>query len=181
MDNLNIPIILGASRPDNQSRKVANLVFNISKEYPEIETRLIDVKDFKIDYDEDKSIPEFHAIVENADAFFLVFPEYNHHLPGKLKTLLDTEFDSYKYKPLATASVSSGEIGGVRAVEAAIPFFVVLGLIVTGINVRFPNVENAFHENGSPLDVSQTNKVRDAFKKLIYITKIMKKGKEIIK
>src|SRR3990167_7646759 len=108
MKKYNIPVILGAARPARQSEKVAKLVLYELEKFEEVETSLVDVNDFDVPYDEDTSIPEFHKIVDKADAFVLVFPEYNHAFPGRLKSLLDTEFDAYKHKPVALASVSSG-------------------------------------------------------------------------
>lgn len=178
MEKLDIPLILGASRPNRYSKKVADMIFNLLKEHPDVETQFVDVKNFTVDFDEDTSIPEFHKIVQAADAFFIVFPEYNRYLPGKLKTLLDTEFDDYKFKPLATASVSNGAFGGVRAYEASIPFFVVLGMIVTGLNVRFPHVDKLFDERGKIIDESYVENSKKAIDKLIYLTKVLKAGKE---
>ncbi len=180
MEPLSIPIIFGASRPDSRSRPVAELVLKISKEFAEITTQLVSVSDFDVPYDEEKSIPEFYELVSNAHALFLVFPEYNHFIPGKLKSLMDTEYAIYKHLPIATASVSSGPIGGARAVENSLPFFVALKLITTGINVRFPNIKTLVDENGQLSDPAYIDSVRSAFKELIYLAKVIKLGKSAV-
>ncbi len=178
--HLNIPIILGASRPDRMSEKVATLILKIIKNTPEIETSIVDVRDFHIEYDDDKNIPGFHEIVSQADAFVLVFPEYNHSFPGKLKSLLDTEFDAYKHKPVALASVSSGQFGGVRAVESLTPVLSSLGLVVSGLTLHFPNIKEVFDDSGNPVDTKVNERVAKMLNKLIYLTNAIKIGKEAL-
>lgn len=178
MDKLNIPIILGSSRPKRESQKVANYIFKIAKLNSQLDTKLFGVNDFSVPYDEDKSIPEFHKIVKEANAFILVFPEYNHSFPGRLKSLLDTEFDEYKHKPAMLAGVSSGNFGGARAVEAIIPVLERMGFILSDITLYFPNIEETFDENGNPKDPKIKERVEKAIKDLIYITQVIKEGKK---
>ena len=182
MDNsLNIPLILGSSRPDRQSEKAAYYIHKSLEKFPNITTPFVDVRNFHIEYDDDKNIPEFHKIVKEADALILAFPEYNHSFPGKLKSLLDTEFDEYKHKPVAMASASSGQFGGVRAVELLTPVLAVLGLVITGLNIYFPYIKEAFDKSGNPTDPKTNERVEKFLNELIYLTKVIKIGKESLK
>ncbi|MEX0896041.1 MAG: NADPH-dependent FMN reductase [Patescibacteria group bacterium] len=178
---LNIPIILGASRPERQSAKVAALLQSILEKNPNVSPVSVDVRDFEIEYDEKQQIPEFHAITTAADAFVLVFPEYNHGFPGKFKTLLDTEFATYKHKPVLVASVSSGQFGGVRAVESLLPILSNFGMIVSGKNLHFPFVKELFDDAGQLKDEKVLERAERMVDELIELTQIIQVGKEGVK
>ena len=180
MDQLNIPIILGASRPERQSIKVAKLVLQIAQTFPEIKTQLVDVKDFNQEYDDDKSLPEFHPIVETADAFIIVTPEYNRGYPGKLKSLLDTEYDSYLYKPVLPIGVSDGAVGGARGIENLTPSLVQLGMIMTRLKAYFPNVDKTFDEQGQPIDPKKTERLTKLIKDFIKAAQAFKMARKFI-
>lgn len=174
---LNIPVILGASRPERQSEKVANYILKVLQSIPEVTTQLVDVKNFRIEYDDDENREDFHPIVVAADAFVLVFPEYNHGFPGKLKSLIDTELEDYKHKPVALASVSSGQFGGARATELLTPVLTHVGMLVTDLNMYFPHVKEAFDELGDPIDPKIQERVTRTISELLYLTKVIKSGK----
>lgn len=180
MDRLNIPIILGSSRPNSRSKKVADLILEIANENSELDTKLVGVNDFEVPFDEDTSVPGYDKLVRQADAFVLVFPEYNHSFPGRLKSLLDTEFGEYKHKLVMLASVSSGDFGGARAVESIIPVLTRVGLIFADIVLYFPRVKDVFDEQGNPTDEKVKERVERKLEELVYITKVIKYGKEII-
>jgi NAD(P)H-dependent FMN reductase len=179
-NKLNIPIILGASRPQRRSEKVATFIHTLLKDNQDVETSLVDVRDYQIEYDDDKSIPEFHQIVTQADAFVLVFPEYNHGFPGKLKSLLDTEFEAYKHKPALLAGVSSGDFGGARAIELIMPVLQRLGFILSDITLYFPNIKETFDESNNPKDEKVSRRTGAALEELIYITRVIKEGKKVL-
>lgn len=175
--SIHIPIILGASRPERQSEKVSHFILKHLQNTPGVSTQLIDVRDFHIEYDSDENIPEFHEVILNSDALILVFPEYNHGFPGKLKTLLDT--DEYNDLPVALASVSSGQFGGVRGMELLMPVLVHLGMLVTKHNMTFPHIESAFDENGNPTDPKTPGRIAKSIDHLIKLAHILKSNKNI--
>ena len=177
---LNILIILGASRPDSQSAKVAHFIQQLLTDRSGVDPALVAVSDFQLDFDGQASLPKFHQQLEQADALLIVTPEYNHSFPGKLKTLLDTEFAVYKHKPVAIASVSSGQFGGVRAVEALTPVLTLFGMIVTGLNLHFPNITQVFDETGQPVDRKTIERSQVVIEDLIYLTKLVKAGQQAI-
>lgn len=179
-EELIIPVILGASRPERKSERVANFILQVLREDFELESPLVDVRDFQIEYDEDKSIPEFRDIITKSDALVLVFPEYNHGFPGKLKSLLDTEFDIYKHKPVVLASVSSGHFGGVRATELLTPILTNFKLIVTGLNLHFPYINEVFDESGNLNDSQMNERAKKVLSELMYLTKVIKIGKRTL-
>lgn len=60
-------------------------------------------------------VERFGQAVESADGIVLVTPEYNHSVPGALKTLLDYLYPEYESMPFSFVTVSAGPWGGVRA------------------------------------------------------------------
>jgi NAD(P)H-dependent FMN reductase len=63
------------------------------------------------------AVVEFTSAMAAADGFVIVTPEYNYGLPGTLKNLLDAVYDEWGRKPFAFVGVSSGGVGGARALE----------------------------------------------------------------
>jgi NAD(P)H-dependent FMN reductase len=63
--------------------------------------------------------------------------------------MIDSELENYNHKPVAFAGVSSGNWGGVRAVESLVPAVRETGLVVMSWDVYFPYVQQLFDENGT--------------------------------
>ncbi|WP_338698060.1 NAD(P)H-dependent oxidoreductase [Streptomyces sp. Q6] len=59
---------------------------------------------------------ELAARVEDADAYVIVTPEYNHSFPAHLKHFIDLHHTEWKAKPVGFVSYG-GVAGGLRAVE----------------------------------------------------------------
>lgn len=181
MEKLNIPIIVGTTRPNRQSIHAANFILEVSKEYNEIETFLVDPKEFNLPgdgNDPEGKDPKYTAITEKADAFFIVTPEYNHSIPGSLKRLLDSELKNYIHKPVAFAGVSARWSGGVRAIEALVTTVREMGMQATFTDVNFPEVHKLFDENGKLTDDAFVPRVKKSFDELIWMAKVLKWGRE---
>ncbi len=104
-----------------ESVKAARYVADFAAKLPNVEVIFVDPVDFNFPgdgNDPEGKDPRYTAIVEKADAFFIVTPEYNHSFPGSLKRMLDSELALYNHKPVAFAGASNGNWGGVRAVES---------------------------------------------------------------
>lgn len=181
MDKLFIPIIEGTSRVQRRSIHVARLILEVSKEYPEIESVLVDPSDFNLPgdgNDPEGKDPKYTEITERADAFFIVVPEYNHSFPGSLKRLLDSELKNYNHKPVAFAGVSSGMIGGARAIEALVGAVRKMGLVSTSKDVHFPRVQEMFDEDGKLKDGTQIDRIKKSFDELLWMTYVLKKARK---
>ena len=80
MKKLFIPILEGTKREQRKSIFAAKLVYEISKEYGQIESVLVDPNDFNFPgdgNDPEGKDPRYTKITEKADGFFIVTPEYN--------------------------------------------------------------------------------------------------------
>lgn len=183
MKKLYIPVIEGTTRPKRRSIHAAKLVEKVGHEFKEVRTQLLDPSDFNMPYDgndpENKD-PRYSKITKESDGFFIVTPEYNHGYPGTLKRLLDSELKNYIHKPVAFAGVSSGQWGGVRAIEALVNSVREMGMVAAFTDVQFPRVQDLFDEKGKLLDEKYVERVRLSWLELIWMAKVLKYGRENI-
>ena len=119
-------IISGTARENSNTLKIAKILEEKFQE--KHETELFDLKEKEIPslgnrtYKEDENpvpedIKDFSRKVETADCLIIVSPEYNHSIPGALKTTLDYLWPEYKAKPFAYVGVSDENYGAVRALQ----------------------------------------------------------------
>ena len=179
--DLNIVVIEGTKRVQRQSIKAAKFVAEVGESMDGVKVTLVDPNDFKLDgdgNDPDGKDPKYTKITEEADAFFVIVPEYNHSFPGSLKRVLDSELQNYIHKPVALAGASSGRWGGVRAVESLVPALREMGLVVTHTDAYFPNVQDVFDDAGKPKDELYYKSVEKSFTELIWMAKALKYGRD---
>lgn len=178
MENLNILIIEGGSRPQRKSKFAAEFVKKVGESIDGIEVTLVGPNDFDINDDGNESDEKYNELVQKADAFFIITPEYNHSFPGGLKRLLDTNLKNYIHKPVALAGVSAGPWGGTRAIEHLTPVVRELGMAVTFNDLHFPGVGKVFDKNGELQDEKFTKRTQEAYTELIWMAKTLKWGRE---
>jgi len=183
MDRLFIPILEGTKRVQRRSIHVARLILEVSKEFDEIESELVDPNDFN--FPGDGNDPEgkdakYTEITARADGFFIVTPEYNHSFPGSLKRMLDSELENYIHKPVAFAGVSKMWTGGARAIEALVTTVREMGMVATFTDVHFPRVQELFDEQGKLTDNAYIRRIKRSFTELIWMAKAMKYARENI-
>ncbi|POX63166.1 NADPH-dependent FMN reductase [Streptomyces sp. Ru62] len=89
--------------------------------------------------------------LEDADAFVVVTPEYNHSYPASLKSLIDWHYTQWRAKPVGLVSYG-GMAGGLRAAEHLRPVFAELHAVTIREQVSFHNAWEKFDENGDPKD-----------------------------
>jgi NAD(P)H-dependent FMN reductase len=180
-----IPILLGTTRKGRETEKVAKwLAGKIEERSDEIETRLFDVRDFKIPLDDygmelKNDFPEWRDAMIRADGLVIVTPEYNHGYPGSLKSVLDLLLPEYIHKAVAFAGVSAQVWGGVRVIEACVPMVRELGLTPTFTDLNFPRVQTLFDEKGKLIDEkSYESRVKEFLDELVWMSKTLRWGRE---
>ena len=183
MTKLYLPVLAGTTREQRKSIYAALLVAEVGNTFDEIETEVIDPKDFNFPgdgNDPEGKDPRYTAITARADGSFIVSPEYNHSFPGSLKRMLDSELKNYVHKPVAFAGASSGQWGGVRAIEALVSSVREMGLISTFTDMQFPKVQDLFDDNGVLLNESYRDYVKGAWVELVWMAKTLEHGRENI-
>lgn len=161
MNKLFIPVLLGTAREGRFSEKAARYVFEELKARADIETELVDVREFNLSASTHNAPEKWKKVLERADALFIVSPEYNHSFPGELKILLDTIDEEMDGKPVAVAGVSSGKFGGARMVGQLVQLLVKLGMIPLSAPLLFPMIEQLFTAEGKITDDSYAKRVAD--------------------
>jgi len=183
MGKLYLPVLAGTTREKRRSIFAARLVAEVGKIFEDVETELIDPKDFNFPgdgNDPEGKDPKYTEITARADGFFIVVPEYNHSFPGSLKRMLDSELSNYIHKPVAFAGVSSGPWGGVRAIESLIGAVREMGLTATFRDMQFPKILELFNEQGELQNETYHEHVKDAWTELIWMANVMKYGRKNI-
>jgi NAD(P)H-dependent FMN reductase len=166
-----IPIIIGATRPGNKGSLAGKAIEETLKEfYPEIETKVVSPLDFEIKFDGAQD-SKYTEITKKADAFIFVLSEYNHAFPGKLKTLIDSEKDNYKDKPVLLAGVSIGQTGGARAISSIVEVFKYLQMFLIRNDILFSKVGEIFNEAGLLIDQNLKENIKISIDELLRVVK----------
>ncbi|MDB5181718.1 MAG: NADPH-dependent reductase [Candidatus Saccharibacteria bacterium] len=151
-ERITVAVLAGTTREKRESIKAAWYIAEFGRQLPDVEIIFVDPKEFYFPgdgNDPEGKDPRYTEITAKADAFFVITPEYNHSFPGTLKRMLDSELENYNHKPIAFAGASSGNWGGVRAVESLLTAVRETGLVSLSWDVYFPRVQEIFDENGA--------------------------------
>jgi NAD(P)H-dependent FMN reductase len=97
------------------------------------------------------AVVAFRRRIDDADAFIVVTPEYNHGYPAALKYLIDSASGEWQAKPVAFISYG-GISGGLRAVEQLRLVFAELHAVAIRDSVSFANAWNKFDADGRLLE-----------------------------
>jgi NAD(P)H-dependent FMN reductase len=91
------------------------------------------------------------ARLEEADAYIIVTPEYNHSFPALLKIVIDWNHTQWQAKPVTFVSYG-GRSGGIRATEQLQQVFVELHAVSLRDGMSFRSPEDRFDTAGQPED-----------------------------
>ena len=106
-----VPIIVGSTRRDRQSIKVARFVLSRLQQRKNAETELLDLLEYNFPIMEERlhrrddpppRLQEYADKIARADSLIIVTPEYNNGYPGVLKNALDYLLPEYERNPLAS-------------------------------------------------------------------------------
>ncbi len=162
---MQIPIILGTTRKNNQSQKVANFLIKNIEDHADINTHLLDLGKANFPIMEERLevwenppqlLMEWIEALKLADAIIIVAPEYKNAYPGSLKNLLDLlPAGIFKYKPIGIASVSAGQYGGTNCLAQLRLVSISLGGLPIPDRLQISHVVNAFDLEGNFVDSKQ--------------------------
>jgi NAD(P)H-dependent FMN reductase len=172
MMDYSIPIIIGTSRKNNESQKVARFLFNKLQSFPQIDTCLLDLEKANFPIMEErlgvmenppKLLEEWNELLSKANAIIIVAPEYKNGYPGALKNLLDfLPAGVFKYKPMAISTVTSGEHGGTNCLAQLRLVCLSMGGVPIPDRFQVSKVSAAFDETGK-LKNKKINATADKF------------------
>lgn len=125
---MKLQIIVGSTRPNRVTPRLAKWIYNQAKEMPGVEPELVDLADYDLPLFNEPGSPQFvpdrkpETAVDKwllklaeADGYVLVTPEYNRSTSGVLKNALDYIDFQFEKKPVAL--VGHGSTGGAQAIS----------------------------------------------------------------
>lgn len=170
-----IKIIIGSTRNGRFSTQPAEFIHKLAAEQSDHTFELVDLKELNLpflesavppsmagkQYDNDK-IAAWSKIVDSADGFIFITPEYNHGYPAVLKNAIDVLASEWFNKP--ASFVSYGVNGGVRAVEALRPTLAWLRMHDTSDfmaiqHFQYMNAEGEFNYTPSKADIEDATRI----------------------
>jgi len=149
---VNIQIIVGSTRKGRYSDKPAQWIYTELLAVPEVKAEIVDLRDYDLPFfneavspsrlNKQYSQPEiikWSAKVDQADAFIIISPEYNHGYTAVLKNALDHLYSEWGHKPVGF--ISYGGVSGARVIEQ---------IRLVSIELQMLPIKNAIH---IPMDV----------------------------
>lgn len=189
---IKIKILTGSTRPGRFNIQVASWIYDIAKQRSDIDVELVDIAALDLPLLDEPITPmqrqysqkhtiEWSSIVDEADGFIMVTPEYNHSTSAALKNAIDYLFHEWHFKPVSFISYGS-LAGGSRAVEHLRGISAELKMYDLREQIMLPNYWEHLDENGQYLFYERheksaneiidnlsfwANKMKDARKELI--------------
>jgi NAD(P)H-dependent FMN reductase len=160
-NSLHLAIIIGSTRQGRFAPTVANWIAGRAIQRDDMCVDLIDLAEARLpDILSREPSSEVAAItprLEEADAFIVVTPEYNHSFPAPLKTAIDWHFTAWRAKPVGFVSYG-GIGGGLRAVEQLRQVFAELHAVTVRETVSFHGAWVQFDSDGRPKEADRHEK-----------------------
>ena len=121
---MNILIISGSARNQSNSFGIAQVIEKhlqtMGLTVSTYDLRKEELPIFKMEESQysNESVQKLVTLSEQADAFFIITPEYHNGMSGALKNALDfLGIDHFKKKPVAIAAAQGGVVGGFNALN----------------------------------------------------------------
>ena len=154
---IRVAIIIGSTREGRFGPTVARWFTQQATQRNDMAVDVVDLAemDLPADYPKEFSpgVRAYLARLDEADAFVVVTPEYNHSFPAALKQAIDLGRREWQAKPVAFVSYG-GMSGGLRAVEHLRQVFAELHAVTVRDTVSFHNFRRQFDDSGQPVDAA---------------------------
>lgn len=152
---LRMAILVGSTREGRVGSGIARWFADRATEHASLELDVVDLARFAFPAHyplrPTEAMQEFAARIEQADAFVVVTPEYNHGYPASLKQAIDVGCGEWFAKPVGF--VSYGTHGqGLRSVEQLRLVFAALHMVTVADVVSFNLFDGSLDDDGSPRD-----------------------------
>lgn len=174
-----IPIILGSTRRDRQSIKVARFVLARLRPRPNVQTELLDLLEYNFPIMEERlhrrgdpppRLQEYADKIARADSLIIVTPEYNNGYPGVLKNALDYLLPEYERKPIGIVTVSAGSFGGINCLAQLRLVTLGMGAFPIPENLSVSRVQDSFQADGTPNDPAYEKRATAFLDEVLWFT-----------
>jgi NAD(P)H-dependent FMN reductase len=120
-------VVIASTRPGRAGEPIAKWFFELAKKHGKFDLRMVDLAEVALPLLDEPHHPrlkkyekehtkKWSAIVEEADAFVFVTPEYNYGSPASLINALDFLYHEWAHKAVGFVSYG-GVSGGLRSVQ----------------------------------------------------------------
>lgn len=172
-----ILVILGSVRTARAGKAVADWVMNQTEKFTDkLEFELIDLKEINLPFMDEPVSPmssndyvnehtkKWSKIIDAADGFVFITPEYNHGVSPVLKNALDFLFQEWKDKPVAFVGYGgSGARESIRQLKEVIVF---MGMKPLEDQVGIGKIWEAVDPDGNIAEEHLQGDILDLFKQL---------------
>lgn len=111
-----------------------------------------------------------YKIMDEADGFIIVSPEYNGGYSSVMKNFLDHYSKAiFKQKAFGIVTGSTGQMGGMRAAQQLIQLSVALFGIVSPTLLVTPQMDKKFDEKGELLEASFDNPIEKFIEEYLWL------------
>jgi NAD(P)H-dependent FMN reductase len=153
MSKPKLQVIIASTRPGRVGPTVADWFVQRAAEHGGFDIGVTDLAELALPLLDEPHHPsirqyqhqhtkDWSAIVDEADAFVFVMPEYNYTFTAPLKNAIDYLHTEWKYKPVGFVSYG-GISGGLRAVQSLKPVVTTLSMFPLPASVSLPFVANS--------------------------------------
>jgi NAD(P)H-dependent FMN reductase len=155
---LNLHVIVASTRPGRSGLSIAQWVHGQAVAHGVFEATLVDLAAVNLPFLDEPNHPrmrqytkqhtkDWSALVDSADAFVIVTPEYNYSLTAPLKNALDYLFWEWQHKPVGFVSYG-GLSGGTRAIQTIKHVVTTLKMVPLVESVAMPFFAQHFSQEG---------------------------------
>jgi len=153
-----LQVLIASTRPGRLGPTVADWFVTRAREYGAFEIEVVDLAEVNLPFMDEPNHPmlrqytkehtfRWSALVDSADAFVFVMPEYNYGFNAPLKNALDYLNWEWRYKPVGFVSYG-GVAAGTRAVQMVKQVVTALQMMPLPQAVHIPFVRNFLNEDG---------------------------------
>lgn len=183
---MNIVVVSGSPRPQRTSHQVALEIISRLSKVENLSVTLLDVKEanfpnldytYKKNPSANETMKYFSETVAASDGIIIVSPEYNGSFSGALKNTIDYFYGEFLKKVIGVVSVSTGRMGGIRAVMDLQKLILALGAFPLPKYLTTPEVQNLF-SNSVLVDDRYAKHMDNFLEEFLWLTEAVKNQKE---
>ncbi|SDO83674.1 NADPH-dependent FMN reductase [Actinacidiphila guanduensis] len=150
-----VAVIVGSARAGRFGPTVARWFVGQARQFANLDVDVIDLAEddlhLALAAGDDGRVDPVSRRLDDADAFVVVTPEYNHSFPAPLKALIDWHRPQWQAKPVGFVCYG-GISQGLRAVEQLRLVFAELHAVSIRDTVSFQSTAGVFDADGEPTD-----------------------------
>jgi NAD(P)H-dependent FMN reductase len=155
----NLTIIIGSTRPGRAGAPIAQWFAARAKDHGGFDVNVVDLAEIGLPLLDEPNHPrlrqytqqhtkDWSAIIDAADAFVFVTPEYNYGYPAALKNAIDYLHHEWNHKPVGFVSYG-GVAAGTRAVQQLKQVVTTLRMLPVFDSVNIPFHTQFFDKDGT--------------------------------